>query len=267
MEVYGRGVRLAIFALLGMSACGSTERAAQPNEPPRETAEPVESPAPERITFSAEDGLTLVGFLRRGPQGAPALILVHQLSSNHLEWEPIIASMPEGLTILSVDMRGHGQSIDRDGQTVGWRAFAGPDWEPIVDDVHRAIDWLKRELGAERFVLGGASIGSSAVLLAAVDRPEVVGVFALSPGRAYRGLDTIRPAPGLSDRNLLFVAAGGEAPAKEAAEELARLSEGHVQIVGGNAHGVRMVGAAPDLPARLATFVSTSLEPRTEESP
>lgn len=263
MEVYGRWVRLAIFALLliGMSACGRTERVApepsrEPPTEPERTARTVEN-----VTFPATDGLTLVASLRRGARGAPALILVHQLGSNRLEWEPIITAMPDELTIMSLDMRGHGASIDRDGQTVGWRAFANADWEDVVDDVERALDWVKRELGSERFVLGGASIGSSAVLLAAVDHPEVVGVFALSPGRAYRGLDTITPAPSLSDRRLLFVAAEGEDPAKDAAEELARLSGGRALIVGGNAHGARMVGAAPDLPTRLADFVSSALEP------
>ena len=255
-----------MFTLLVVaSACGSTER---PADPPRESAPtPAEPPAPriERVTFRANDGLTLVGSLRRGRRGAPALILVHPLDSNRREWEPIVAAMPDDLTILAFDMRGHGESVDRDGHVVGWRAFATADWVQIVDDVNRAIDFVNEELAPERLVLGGASIGSSAVLLAAVEHPEVVGVFALSPGRAYRGLDTITPAPSLSERALLFVAAEGEAPAKEAAEELSRLSSGRTRIVGGNAHGVRMVGAAPELPAELAAFVSSSLAAPSEE--
>ena len=245
-------------------ACGSTERAS--TEPTANEPRDEEPTAPlERVTFAASDGLTLVGSLRRAERGAPALILLHQLSSNRGEWTPMLEAMPTDITILSFDMRGHGESIVRDGRTVGWRAFASADWQHTVDDVGRAIDYLKREVGADRFVLGGASIGSSAALLTALDRPEVAGVFALSPGRAYRGLDTISRAADLRERRTLFVAAEGEAPAKEAAEELARLAGGSASIVGGNAHGVRMVGAAPDLPARLAAFVADTLSPEAAQ--
>lgn len=268
--LYGAVVRIAIFTLLAVvSACGSTERAApepqNSNPEPEQPTEP-DSPTLERVTFAASDGLTLVASLRRGERGAPALILVHQLSSNRGEWTPIIEAMPSELTILAIDMRGHGESVDRNGQAVGWRAFATADWEHVVDDVGRAITYLQEQVSPQRIVLGGSSIGSSAVLLAAHTHANVAGVFALSPGRAYRGLDTITAAPELQDRALLFVAAEGEAPAKDAAEELARLSGGRAFIVGGNAHGVRMIGAAPNLPAQLSAFVSSALEtPRAEE--
>lgn len=229
--------------------------------------EPTTSPTPEtvaveegtasvRLEFQGEGGTQLVGELWAASAGAPAVVLMHQLSAERGEWAPVVEALrPLGVTVFAFDQRGHGES---EGE---WRSFGEADWAKLPADVSAALRVLRHhEVAPSKFVLGGSSIGSSAAILSGAREDDVVGVFALSPGRAYRGLDTITPAATYAPR-LLAIAAEGETPAKETAEELARVaSRGSVQLLEGSAHGLRMMEATPDLPARIRTFVEQALE-------
>ncbi len=252
-------MRLAI-AMLCVAACGGSEpegRTAAPTAPEASPALRRPQPLPEAQPFAltTPDGYRLHGDLWPGDMRRPAIVLLHQLGSDRREWAPLVAKLhPLGAPILAMDLRGHAQSALRAGQLAHWRSFTEEDWAKLPDDLNRVLDELSAR-GARRFVLIGSSIGSSAALLTAAGRRDVAGVVALSPGRAYRGLDVLAPATELS-APLLAIAAEGEAPARETAEELARIAPaGQALIVHGSAHGVRMRAAAPDLDERIVAFV------------
>ncbi|NIZ13584.1 3-oxoadipate enol-lactonase [Phaeobacter sp. HF9A] len=50
-----------------------------------------------------------------GPPEAPALVLAHALGTDHSIWDEVLPRLPEGLRILSYDLRGHGQSSVPEG--------------------------------------------------------------------------------------------------------------------------------------------------------
>ncbi len=250
-----------------VAGCGSSDGdAGQTQTPETAVADPGAEVAPgERIEFDGE-GVKLVGTFWRGTtRPADGVVLLHQLSSERSEWGPVIDALrPLGVSILSVDLRGHGESVanpaaEGPAAIVLWRQFENVDWAKLPDDAERAIEFA-RSRGVTKFVLGGSSIGSSAALVAGARREDVVGVFALSPGRDYRGLETLPAAEAFGARRLLAVAAEGEAPAKETADALAAaVTTGRTHIVPGSHHGLRMLGEAPDLPQVLAAFVGEVL--------
>lgn len=50
-----------------------------------------------------------------GRSGDPALVLIHGITDNHHMWHPLLHDLAAGHLVLTVDLRGHGQSDTDDG--------------------------------------------------------------------------------------------------------------------------------------------------------
>ncbi|MFK7987824.1 MAG: alpha/beta hydrolase [Sandaracinaceae bacterium] len=227
---------------------------------PPPLAEPPPLPEAEVLRISA-NGVTLVGDLRavEGAPTAPLVVLVHQLSSQRAEWTPLLRHLAAdpALATFAVDMRGHGESTEgRGGQTLAWQAFEPSDWEAVEGDLVAVLDALLERLRPARVILVGSSIGSSAVVRAAAEDERVHAVAALSPGRAYRGLDALTPLTALGSRPLLALASRQEQAAAETARDMARIAPaGRHELVDGDVHGVSMFEEDPASLAHLVAFV------------
>src|SRR5687767_13271715 len=111
---------VAALAILGCDSdprpreTGGGARQAKKTVTAREPAPTLHpSGEPRRVTFVTSDGVTIGATLRPGgDRRAPAVILVHQLATDREEWAPVIAKLaePPGLTVLAIDLRGHGES-------------------------------------------------------------------------------------------------------------------------------------------------------------
>nr|MBK7070627.1 hypothetical protein [Deltaproteobacteria bacterium] len=98
---------------------GGGEDAGVPDAGPRGPALVQLPPTEERWQW--------VGTLYPGADGQTgAVLLLHQLGSNRAEWQPLIDRLqqPPAITVLSLDLRGHGDSVrgpQSDRQT--WEGF------------------------------------------------------------------------------------------------------------------------------------------------
>ena len=237
-------------------------RAEERAEAPQPT-QPSAAVDPTPLELTSSDGKTLVADWVPGAEStSPAVVLFHQLGRDRSEWEPLAASLARaGFGVLRMDLRGHGASA---GGPDGWRSFEAEDWAALGGDGAIALQWLKQRPEAERpraVVIGGSSIGSSVAILAGED-PMVAGVFALSPGRAYRGIDALTPVDAYpAERPILAVAASGEVASAETAREIARVAEsGEVRLVEGSGHGLAMLDDQPGLVAVIEEFVQEVTE-------
>ncbi len=274
---------LPLAVALATLGCSEPETAAPtPAEPPpadpaepaptaSDPAEPAPDPEPpplaepRTLRIRAADGVELVGDLRAGQSlEAPLVILVHQLSTTRAEWEPLLRRLgaSPALTTFALDMRGHGESTHRDGARgggeVSWEGFETADWEKVSGDVLTVLGHLRAEehLSPGRVILVGSSIGSSAVIRAAAADEGIDAVVAISPGRAYRGLDALTPLPRLGSRALLTVAAAEETGAATTAEDMARIATtGEAVIAQGNRHGVGLFEDDPSALGRVVEFI------------
>lgn len=263
----------ALGAILLLSSCdcagNDPTEAPDPGEsPPAPEEPPAAQPSAEEaepVTFRTPDGVTIHGSLRSSADPAgPAVILVHQLGATRGEWAPIVErlSAAPGLTTLAIDMRGHGESLEAEGAELSWHDFDNEQWAMIVEDVRAAIAFIRDryDVPPSRIALVGSSIGSSAILLAAVDEPGAVALVAISPGRAYRGLDAITPTTELGDRPFLAIAAEEELPAVEAARDMARIAAaGELELYGGGAHGLAILETSPQMADRVDAFLRQAL--------
>ncbi len=98
-------------------------------------------------------------YVEWGAPDRPAMLLLHGGSAHARWWDFCIAPLLDRYRVLSLDLRGHGDSE--------WSATADYDLETHVDDVLAVID----ALALRDFVLVGHSFGGM-VALATAARPE-----------------------------------------------------------------------------------------------
>jgi 3-oxoadipate enol-lactonase len=116
------------------------------------------------------------------------LVLLHAFPIGANLWEPQIKSIPAGWRLITPDLRGFGGSTELDSVS----AMSMTDY---ADDV---VDLLG-ELGVERAVIGGCSMGGYATLALYQSRPEIFDGLILANTRA--GADS--PESRANRRNML----------------------------------------------------------------
>ncbi len=102
-----------------------------------------------------------------GPEGAPALVLSGALGTDLRLWDTLAPHLPEGLRVLSYDMRGHGLSTCPEGPY-----YMGD----MVADVGALMD----RLGIREAAFLGLSIGGMIAQGLAAERMDLVRVLILS---------------------------------------------------------------------------------------
>lgn len=137
---------LGLLFLFGLAGCGSG--AARPGDTAGEAR--------------SADG-TAISYESRG-SGDPALVLVHGWTNTRAIWGVHPAALSRSYRVVTLDLAGHGQSGA--GRTEWTMDAFGEDVVAVVE-----------ELGLDRVVLVGFSMGGAVVLEAAQQMPErVAGV-------------------------------------------------------------------------------------------
>lgn len=128
---------------------------------------------PENVTFRTPDGVEIAGWFIPEKATDKVLILVHGLNSSRTcelagKFAEFGSAMNQkGFSILTIDLRGHGQSADS-------RFTFG-----ITErrDVIAAVDWLKiRGFKPKKIGVLGVSMGSATVIGAAADDSDIGAV-------------------------------------------------------------------------------------------
>ncbi len=127
-------------------------------------------------TWANKDGTSARGWVLRGAQDAPAVILLHKYGANRSHVLNLGVKLNEAtnFTILMPDLRGHGQN-----PAVEYTSFGGCE----ADDAVAAIEFLRSLKTPEQFPLIGKDIGiyglemgSIAALASAVRDPSVKAI-------------------------------------------------------------------------------------------
>ena len=99
----------------------------------------------KEIKLKTEDGFTIVGNFYQGDSNS-GVILLHMLNRNRNDWNDFAGQLKkEGYNILSIDLRGHGQSTDKDGRVVNWQTFSANDFNDMTLDVKVAKQFLEEK--------------------------------------------------------------------------------------------------------------------------
>ena len=119
----------------------------------------------EDVAFTSSDGVALSGWLIPGKEGAPVVILCHDLGESKSSMLGLAARLAEQkYSILMFDFRGHGTSA-------GSSSFGTLEKRDLLG----AIDWasVRRGVDGSRIGIVGVGMGAYAGILAAAERPRV----------------------------------------------------------------------------------------------
>jgi dipeptidyl aminopeptidase/acylaminoacyl peptidase len=193
---------------------------------------PYFMPEPESVSFPGRDpGIEISGWYVSADPAAPAVVVVHGHSAckrDHGVLLPAGMLHRQGLSVLLIDLRDHGDSTFEDGR------YAGGTEE--YRDVLGAWDWLQtaKGLSADRIGLLGISLGAATVLIASGEEP---GVAATWEDSSYADIEVAIRAELVRNHYPTILAPGGVLMARLlSGDDLASLSP-----IG----AVRKIGARP----------------------
>lgn len=124
------------------------------------------------VTWKNHDGTEARGWIMKGADGAPAIILLHRYGADRSWLLNLAVKLNEStnFTVLWPDLRGHGEN-----PPVRWTLFGGVEG----DDVTAAIEYLRAlktnagQAQVSRIGIYGVELGAYAALEAARRTPEV----------------------------------------------------------------------------------------------
>ncbi len=131
---------------------------------------------PTSAYFEPEAGLR-VHYSVEGPDGARDIILVHGFAASVHAWLPWAERLRDDFRLISVDLPGHGLTASPEGYRASLQGNAA------------LIDELATEVGADRFVLVGNSMGGAVALTYALDHPERLDGLVLVNSAGWSGGD------------------------------------------------------------------------------
>jgi len=123
-----------------------------------------------------------VRYVRAGSGEGPAVVLVHGFASSLYTWKDVLPALAPGHDVIALDLPGFG----------GSDAPADLSFTEYVPVVMGLLD----QLGVDKAVLVGNSMGGAVAIAAAADHPERVRGLVLIDASAYRmGDPSQRPWP------------------------------------------------------------------------
>ncbi|HEY0411991.1 MAG TPA: alpha/beta hydrolase [Allosphingosinicella sp.] len=140
--------------------------------------------------WKSEDGLRLHYRDYAGDPARPPILCIPGLTRNARDFEAVAERLAGDWRVICVDLRGRGESEP---------AKESASYNPLV--YLQDVQALLRQLGVERVVLFGTSLGGLVtMLLAMVDKPRLAGALLndVGPVLEEEGLDHIRTYVGRS---------------------------------------------------------------------
>ncbi len=196
------------------------------------------------IRFRAADRTRLAG--HRFGRGTTAVVFAHERRGGACDWIPYARRLARlGYLTIAFDFRGYGAS-----QRSTKSRFPA--------DVIAAAK-LSRSLGAKKVVLVGASMGGTAVLVAAANaRPAVDGVVAVSAPGIYGDMNGVAAVPKLVMPVLYLAGDKDEAFADESRTLYAATGSAvkTLEIMDSSSHGVRLA-SEPGPRSLIERFVAS----------
>jgi 2-hydroxy-6-oxonona-2,4-dienedioate hydrolase len=124
---------------------------------------------------TADIGGIRVAYYEQG--SGPALVLLHGMFGDHLDWEPVLEPLARDFRVIAVDLPGFGES-DK------------PDIDYTVEFFLDSLQALLKHLGIAKAALIGNSFGGTLSIFFAIAHPEIVERLVLVSSGGIRPFTT-----------------------------------------------------------------------------
>ncbi len=216
---------------------------------------------PMDVDLEAADGVTLKATYMSPGQPGPAMLLIHQCNMDRSSWSVIAPQLVEaGVHVLTMDLRGFGDSGGENFRTSGFPAFL----KTSTADVDMAYAYLVSQSGvdATRVAVGGASCGAMLTASLASRQTGVTALMLLSGPPSDEAVAHMAATSGLA---VFAAATKGDTVTPGVAEKLQGAVDGSAHphstamIYEGTEHGLPMFEKNADLQGALVAWLKTEL--------
>jgi dienelactone hydrolase len=138
----------------------------------------------------------------------PALILLHSLGRSKDDWNQIAPEFQKrGYAILTIDLRGHGNSINMKGKSISYKDFDKEDYKNMVYDIGAAYIYLRNREEVDKSTIGiiGTGLGANLAPLYFIPNPELKNLLLISPNMGNPELKTVLFLSRLHNRRTLII--------------------------------------------------------------
>ena len=194
-----------------------------------------------QVSMKTEDGFEIIGSFYKY-NSEHGVILLHMLKRNSNDLNAFADELQiEVYNVLSIDSRGHGQSLKKSGRTAEWQMFSDKDFNDMILDVKAAKEFLEGK-GVEKISIIGASIGANTAINYAEEDMEIKTVILLSPGLDYRGVKVEDTVKDYENRPILIVASEDDEYSATSSRHLIELAVGkkELKMYADAGHGTKM---------------------------
>jgi 3-oxoadipate enol-lactonase len=115
------------------------------------------------------------------------VVLLHSLAMDHRFWHLVAPEMAKKVSVVCIDVRGHGQSSRPDGPYS--IALFAQDAKQVV-----------QALGYDRAIVAGASMGGCISLQFAIDYPDLTAALALNDTTSWYGPTAVQDWQGRAEK-------------------------------------------------------------------
>ena len=211
----------------------------------------------EKITFKTIDGVTITGnYFKPLKKEASVFLLLHMMPATKESWNDFAAIIQKnGYAALAIDLRGHGESTDRNGIRLDYKEFRDEGHRSSMNDIASAMEFLagQSDVDMSRIAIAGASIGANLALWQASIDKDVRLIMLLSPGLNYRGIMADELASSFKG-HVYILASEGDAKAADSSRKLVNSFPGEtkMEIIKGDLHGTNMFN--PEIMNRILNW-------------
>ncbi len=212
------------------------------------------------VDLTGADGTALKATYMSPGRPGPAMLLVHQCNMDRTSWSGIASQLVDaGVHVLSLDLRGFGDSGGQPVREIGFPAFM----QQAPGDVDVAFDYLVSQEGVdpERVGAGGASCGAMLTADLAARR-DVEALMLLSGPPSEAAVANMASSSVLA---VFAAAATGDTVTPGVADALQGAVDGSghphstAKIYDGPEHGLPMFDKNPDLEPALVSWLKAEL--------
>jgi alpha-beta hydrolase superfamily lysophospholipase len=236
---------------------------------------PASAESPKTVRFLTPDDVAIMAtFYPSMNRTSPAAILVHGLGQDRANWSAFIPPLrSNGIAVLAIDLRGHGQSrrrITADGvQNVAVEDFTPRDYQDFLLDLNAAVDWLSAQpsINPRRLAVVGADMGANIAARYAEINDDLAALVLLSPTINNQGVRTDDVIGNITTTPLRIVASQFDAFTFESCRHLAAVRQAALPrgdprefiTCTGYLHGTEMLARVKGLPDLLVPWLCEQL--------
>jgi len=209
--------------------------------------------ASQPVKLSTEDGQRIQAKSWKTRGSTRGVVLVHGEDQSSKIWNSTAQTLSDqGITVLSIDLRGHGESSIADGASL-----EETDYKAMTQDVLAASQWMERN-GVEQITCLGSSLGANLCLQAGAASSSIDRMALLSPGFNYLGVTSVSSASNVGERPILVLFSEEDKYALQTSLVLSDRASGPIQIEArsGLGHGTRMLARDPELEELLLNWLT-----------